>query len=127
MTSWSRETAYASDAYLAAGREDDVRRGQCGTSALVIQDWLGGTLVVANVTRHNEVIGVHYWNRLPTGLELDITKDQFVDGESLEGRREVTRPPGLPVHGVEPYLVLGQRVGALLTSTTLTSEGDGHA
>lgn len=69
---------------------------------------------MANVLREGEVIGVHYWNRLPGGIELDLTGGQFVAGETLDGARDVVRPPGLPPHGFEPYL-LRRRVDALLT------------
>lgn len=113
--SWSRETAYASEAYLDAGRHGDRSRGQCGTTAMVVQDLLGGELVVASVLRDGDPIGVHYWNRLPGGLEIDLTRDQLVPEESLADAREVPRPSGLPVHGLEPYLLLSQRVRALLT------------
>lgn len=46
--------------------------GQCAVTALVVQDELGGELLRAVVD------GVsHYWNRLPDGSELDLTRDQF--------------------------------------------------
>lgn len=46
--------------------------GQCAVTALVLQDHLGGELLRA------EVDGVsHYWNRLPDGTEIDLTRDQF--------------------------------------------------
>jgi hypothetical protein len=46
--------------------------GQCAVTALVIQDYLGGDLLRADVG------GVsHYWNRLPGGAEIDLTRDQF--------------------------------------------------
>lgn len=46
--------------------------GQCAVTALVVQDYLGGELLRA------EVEGVsHYWNRLPDGTEIDLTRDQF--------------------------------------------------
>lgn len=46
-------------------------RGQCAVTALVVQDYLGGELMRA------EVEGVsHYWN-LIDGVEVDLTRDQF--------------------------------------------------
>jgi hypothetical protein len=114
--SWSRETAHASESFLATGRPDDRSRGQCGTSALVLQDWLGGALAVANVVRDGEVVGVHYWNRLPGSREVDLTRDQFVRGETLDGPREIDRPPGPPRHGLDAYSALRRRVAALLES-----------
>ena len=46
---WAPETAFASPEHLARvpGRPS---RGQCGTTALVVQDLLGGELLVAPVT-----------------------------------------------------------------------------
>jgi hypothetical protein len=112
--SWGPETAHATAEYMAAGREHDRSRGQCGTSALVLHDWLGGELLVADVLVGGDVKGVHYWNRLPGGEEIDLTADQFVPGETLGEAREAARPAELPVHGREAYLLLRDRVAALL-------------
>jgi hypothetical protein len=47
-------------------------RGQCAVTALVVQDYLGGQLVRA------EVDGIsHYWNRI-SEEEVDLTREQFV-------------------------------------------------
>jgi hypothetical protein len=49
-----------------------VVRGDFAVTALIVQDHLGGKLIRA------EVEGVsHYWNRLPDGTEIDLTRDQF--------------------------------------------------
>ena len=114
VESWSPETCHATPEFVAAGRPGDRTRGQCGTSALVLQDWLGGTLLVADVCVEGKLIGVHYWNRLPVGTEVDLTQDQFQPGETLSKPREVTRPPGLPRKGVDAYLLLASRVGTVL-------------
>jgi hypothetical protein len=53
-------------------------RGQCGSTALIIHDLLGGELLIAEVIRGGgSRQGVHYWNLLPDGTELDLTRDQF--------------------------------------------------
>jgi hypothetical protein len=41
-------------------------------TALVVQDQLGGDLVRARIDGES-----HYWNRLPSGQELDLTREQF--------------------------------------------------
>jgi hypothetical protein len=46
--------------------------GQCAVTALIVQDRLGGELV-HGVTKSVS----HYWNRVPNGLEIDLTSDQF--------------------------------------------------
>jgi hypothetical protein len=64
---WSAETS--ADEHWSP---EQPSLGQCAVTALVVQDHLGGKLVRA------EVDGVsHYWNRLPDGTEIDLTRDQF--------------------------------------------------
>jgi hypothetical protein len=48
--------------------------GQCAVTALIVQDLYGGQLLRA---RLGEV--THYWNALPDGTEVDLTRDQFDD------------------------------------------------
>lgn len=51
-------------------------RGQCGVTALVLQDLLGGELLLAEVRNvDGSRQGVHYWNRLGGGLEIDLTRE----------------------------------------------------
>lgn len=116
VASWGEDTMYATKEVLP--RKPGCRsRGQCGTTAGVVQDWLGGDILAADVYRDGELVGVHYWNRLAGGEEVDLTADQFLPNEALVGRREVRRPadeiwqshPGYP-----PYRVLKQRVAKLL-------------
>lgn len=66
VASWSAETRFASDEYMAAGRQGDPSRGQCGATALVLQDWLGGELLEANVMAGARRLGAHYWNDFRT-------------------------------------------------------------
>lgn len=68
--SWSRETS----ADPAAWTADNAAWGQCAVSALIVQDYLGGEL------RRGEVGPIsHYWNVLPSGEEIDVTRHQFAD------------------------------------------------
>lgn len=46
--------------------------GQCAVTALVVQDRFGGDLLRATVAGTS-----HYWNRLPDGTEVDLTRHQF--------------------------------------------------
>lgn len=111
--SWGPDTAFASADYLArgAGRSS---RGQCGTTALVIQELLGGDLMVADVEYDGRVEGVHYWNVTPGGLELDLTRDQFLTGESLVDERRVTGGRNPSSAGEQPFRLLRERVRAAL-------------
>lgn len=53
-------------------RPERPAHGQCAVTALVMQDLLGGVLL----RTVNEGVS-HYWNRLPDGTELDLTRSQF--------------------------------------------------
>ncbi|MGI8716104.1 MAG: YunG family protein [Solirubrobacteraceae bacterium] len=67
--------------------------GQCASTALIVQDLLGGQVLIADV-RHEDGSrqGVHYFNRLPDGGELDLTREQFVNGEIVSAPRLAERP-----------------------------------
>jgi hypothetical protein len=64
-------------------------------------------------------VEAHMWNRLPSGVEVDLTRDQFkrgeVTGEPLVRPRPGTIDPSHPrYHRYETYLVLSQRVRSRL-------------
>lgn len=65
---WSR----ASSADPAGWNASNPAWGQCAVTALVIQDVLGGDLL-------RVVVGdqTHYFNRLPGGEVIDLTREQF--------------------------------------------------
>lgn len=65
---WTRETS-ADPLHWSS---ENSAYGQCAVSALVVQDHFGGELLRARVNGIS-----HYWNRLPTGLEVDLTRKQF--------------------------------------------------
>jgi hypothetical protein len=77
---WSRETS----ADPANWTHENRAWGQCAVTALLVQDYLGGTL------RRGQVGSIsHYWNVLPTGEEIDLTRHQFpvdVEIKSIESR-----------------------------------------
>ena len=91
-------------------------RGQCGTTALVVQKLLGGDLMVADVEYEGRVEGVHYWNVTPGGVELDLTRDQFTPAESLINQRRVTGERNSSSAGEHSFRVLQERVTAALES-----------
>ena len=80
--SWSLETSYDP----AGWSEHNSAWGQCAVSALIVQDLLGGELLVGKVN------GIeHYWNELPDGRQIDLTKHQFGGIASLEGPSHASR------------------------------------
>jgi hypothetical protein len=89
---------------------DNSARGQCGVTALVLNDLFGGDLVLGEVYVLGERTGAHYWNRFGDGLEVDLTRDQFRPDEDVVGGRVVQRPPGPPKRCREEYELLRKRV-----------------
>jgi hypothetical protein len=91
---WSEESCDPVD--LPGWSPDNPARGQCGVTALVVQDLLGGEVLVAEVHHADgSRQGVHYWNRLHGGIELDLTREQFRDGETIGPATPVARPADL--------------------------------
>lgn len=111
--SWGPDTRFASADFMARG-SGQPSRGQCGTTALVIQSLLGGGLMVADVQYEGRVEGVHYWNVTPGGVELDLTRDQFTASESLVNHRQLTSERNSSSAGEQPFQVLRERVTAAL-------------
>ncbi|MBD3783867.1 MAG: hypothetical protein IE926_13125 [Micrococcales bacterium] len=112
LAAWGPDTCYPSE------REQwspvNPARDQCGMTALVVQDVLGGDLVLAEVHVDGSKVGHHYWNRLPDGTELDLTADQFRPEEEVVGGEVVVRPPDAPRYHREQYELLRARVLASL-------------
>ncbi|WP_433066759.1 YunG family protein [Dactylosporangium sp. CS-033363] len=113
MRSWGPETCDPSD--LADWHPGNPSRGQCGMTALVVREVLGGDLLLARVTASGRPAGYHYWNRLPDGSDLDLTRDQFRPGEVV-GPGEIAIPPEGP-----PNRCRGQH--AILRHRVLTGMG----
>ncbi|HET9170502.1 MAG TPA: hypothetical protein VFN97_13750 [Actinospica sp.] len=89
---------------------DNPSLGQCGTTALVIQDLLGGDLVLARVHLNGESDGNHYWNRFGPGIDIDFTREQFRKGQTLTEGEVVHRGPDGPRRCREEYELLRSRV-----------------
>ncbi len=90
-SSWGADT-YPPDAAHPWDPENPAR-GQCGVVALVVNDLLGGELIRAEVHINGERVDFHWWNRMPSGLEIDLTREQFRPEEILTGAVAITRPP----------------------------------
>jgi hypothetical protein len=111
--SWSSETC--DPAALDEWHEANPARGQCGVTALVLQDLLGGELLLAQVLKGNgEFQGWHYWNRLPSGEILDLTREQFAPDESIQEPEVIHRPARAPGRCREQYDRLRSSVFDLL-------------
>lgn len=106
--SWGKDTCDPVD--RPDWHADNPARGQCGVTALVLNDLLGGDLVLGEVRVAGERTGVHYWNRFGAGVEVDLTRDQFGPEESVVGAEVVARPAGPPKRCREEYELLRSRV-----------------
>lgn len=115
--SWSLDTADADNEWTP----DNPSCGQCDITSLVVHDLLGGELLAADVYLDGRRVEAHMWNRLPSGIEVDLTREQFRRGEVI-GRPVVrVRPPKLDpshprYHRYAKYLVLSERVRERLRS-----------
>ena len=107
-SAWSRETSDDPDEWS----DDNPARGQCAVTALLVRELLGGDIVVANVLRAGTRVDRHAWNRLPSGLTLDLTREQFVRGEVLGAPR--VEEPVLTHWNPERFATLRARVRAQL-------------
>jgi len=115
--SWGRDTVDDEDEWTP----DNPSRGQCDVTSLVVHDIFGGDVLAAGVFRDGERVESHMWNRLPGGLELDLTREQFKNGEvicepSVRQRPARFEPDHPRYHRYEAYLVLASRVHARLSA-----------
>ncbi|MBC7632176.1 MAG: hypothetical protein H7290_12060 [Flavobacterium sp.] len=109
--SWGPDTCAPED--VADWTPDNPARGQCATTALVIHDHIGGSLVIGEVVVDGVRVDFHWWNRLPDGEQVDITLEQFMAHERVVGALDVVRPTGLTRLDAQ-YALLSSRVSARL-------------
>ncbi|MFH8615279.1 hypothetical protein ACH4E8_09415 [Streptomyces sp. NPDC017979] len=119
--SWAADICSPDDIARAPWTPDNPARGQCDITALVVHDLLGGHLLLGEVTLDGADHGYHWWNRLPDGTEIDLTREQFRQGQIITPGRAVQRPPGRLPRRHEEYEVLKGRVLAALGAV---SSGD---
>ena len=89
-TSWSLDTSVTPTEWSP----ENPSRGQCDISnlSLVVHDLVGGELLAADVYLGDERIEAHMWNRLASGIEVDLTRAQFGRGEVIGQPRVRPRP-----------------------------------
>ncbi|MGW2182781.1 YunG family protein [Streptomyces sp. NPDC001732] len=93
---------------------DNPARDQCGVTALVVHDLLGGALIRGEVHVDGERVDYHWWNRLGMGIEVDLTREQFGPHETVVGGDVIERPAEI-VRLREEYELLRGRVLAELS------------
>lgn len=113
--SWGTDTCSPED--ISSWTPDNPARGQCATTAVVLHDYFGGSLLMGEVHVEGERVDYHWWNRLPNGEEIDLTRGQFDPHELVVGGIEVSRPTG-PTRLDAQYALLSSRVSAHLAQRT---------
>jgi hypothetical protein len=112
--SWGPDTVDPDDGWSA----DNPARGHCDVTSLVVHDLVGGELMASDVFLDGDRIMAHMWNRLPSGIEVDLTREQFHNGEVLGEPTVRQRPPASVMadtahprhHRYQSYLLLADRV-----------------
>jgi hypothetical protein len=112
--SWAADTCSPDDAERTGWSPENPALGHCDITALLINDIFGGGLVLGRVYAGAEQQGYHWWNRLESGLDLDLTRSQFQSGQSIVGAELVERPAEKPKRRYQEYLLLRRRVEARL-------------
>lgn len=108
--SWNADTCSPDDLARAGWHPDNPAWGHCDITALIVNDLFGGDLMIGEVHAGDERHGFHWWNRLKSGLELDLTREQFRHGQVVVGARVVGRPMGPPLRRHQEYKLLQNRV-----------------
>ncbi|WP_431213838.1 YunG family protein [Puia sp. P3] len=113
--SWDKQTCYPAD--ISKWSEHLPETGQCAVTALLINDLYGGKIVF------NQRLD-HYWNILPDGKEIDLTKKQFtknIRGEKIPvTRQEILHSTAARKFKTNTrYLLLKRRVESLIQNSQL--------
>ncbi|MEV7400401.1 hypothetical protein AB0N93_08345 [Streptomyces sp. NPDC091267] len=106
-SSWGADTT--TPEYRPHWTPDNPARDQCGVTALVLHDLLGGELVRGEVRVEGVRTDYHWWNRLGPGTEIDLTREQFAPEEAVSGGTVIARPQEI-VRLREEYELLRDRV-----------------
>lgn len=77
---WSADTCEPADISRIPWTAENPAWGQCDITAVVVQDIVGGELVLGEVFIDGRQEGYHWWNLLPGGIRIDLTREQFRRG-----------------------------------------------
>ncbi|WP_328911121.1 hypothetical protein OG230_17275 [Streptomyces sp. NBC_00234] len=106
-SSWDADTT--TPVHRPHWNPDNPARDQCGVTAMVVNDLLGGELIRGEVRVGGVQTDYHWWNRLGMGIEIDLTREQFGPEEIVTGGTVVPRPAEI-VRLREEYELLRGRV-----------------
>lgn len=109
--SWAADTCSPDDLERAPWTPGNPAWGHCDITSLVVNDFFGGRLVRGEVfTAGGEPVCFHWWNRLDNGLELDLTLEQFLEGQTVVQRQVIDRPRPYPRYRKDEYKLLRDRI-----------------
>lgn len=82
-------------------------------AALIVNDYFGGKIYFSHVAGN---LGyTHYWNQLPNGKKVDLTKDQFPKNVRLVKPIIISRKEALNNNIIQKaYLILKKKVAKYL-------------
>ncbi|MFE3513789.1 hypothetical protein [Streptomyces sp. NPDC059166] len=106
-SSWDADTT--TPEYRDRWNPGNPARDQCGVTAMVVNDLLGGELIRGEVLVDGVRVDYHWWNRLGMGVEIDLTREQFEAHEIVSGGVVIERPQEF-VRLREEYELLRARV-----------------
>lgn len=90
-SSWGADTC--TPEFRARWTPENPARDQCGVTAMVVNDLLGGELLRGEVLVDGQRTDYHWWNRLGLGVEIDLTREQFGPEETVTAGTAIARPP----------------------------------
>jgi hypothetical protein len=113
--SWAADTCSPDDLARAGWNPGNPAWGHCDITALLVNDLFGGDLVLGDVHPADGAgQGCHWWNRLAGGIEIDLTREQFRDGQAITNVRIIKRPGPQPRFRAKEYRLLRSRVASHL-------------
>ena len=115
---WSKNTSADPEHW----RKDSPAWGQCAVTALVVQDYFGGELLrtEARMSWSTKPIS-HYFNLLPDGRHIDLSRQQFPLGTNFSTSavraREYVLDPKFSTR--KRYRLLKRRISRILKNRRL--------
>ncbi len=102
--SWDKNTSACPDLWTT----NNPARGQCVVTSLIVQDMYGGDILVTKTDLGES----HFYNRLPNGTVLDLTRKQYPLCKEFSTPRKRRRNDLLRWKSVmERYKLLKVRMG----------------
>lgn len=122
---WSKKTSFDPEGWTP----ENPAWGQCGVTALAFQDFFGGDILRELVTfsrSGKEQVVSHYWNILPEGQRIDLTREQFspftvssISQPEPRAREDMLRPH--PSCKKQRYVILRLTIENLIQPNPLFS------